>query len=162
MAHNLARHQGEKVSSSLVVSFIAYLSLLVDPSGSILTVFLPATKLLNELPNSRQLESEADQIGMQLAAGACYNPEALGRVFSRMHTAGTNGKDKTLANKPPEFLSTHPSEASRIKDMQKWLKEDKKIFDLYDEERCSVFRRELQNNMHTRTFQQSDQNPCWN
>jgi len=160
MAHNLARHQGEKMSSSLVVNAIAYLSLLIDPSGSFLTIFFPAAKLLSDLPNSRHQESEADKIGMYLAAGACYNPEALGRVFSRMHTAGTKGKDKNLANKPPEFLSTHPSDVSRIKDMQKWLKEDKKIFDMYDADRCRALRRELQRNMHTRNLRQSDQLPC--
>ncbi len=160
MAHNLARHQGEKMSSSIVVSLIAYLSLLVDPSGSILTVFVPAAKLLSDLPNSRHQESEADRIGMHLAAGACYDPKALSRVFSRMHTAGTKGKDKNLANKPPEFLSTHPSDTSRIKDMQKWLQEDRKILNTYDRELCNAFRRELQNNAHGSDFRQSNQLSC--
>ena len=160
MAHNLARHQGEKMSSSIVVSLIAYLSLLVDPSGTILTYFVPAAKLLSDLPNSRHQESEADRIGMHLAAGACYDPKALSRVFSRMHTAGTKGKDKNLANKPPEFLSTHPSDKSRIQDMQKWLQEDKKIFDMHDREICRAFRRELQNNVQRSTFRHSDQLPC--
>eukprot|EP00534_Pseudo-nitzschia_fraudulenta_P001018 CAMPEP_0201116942 /NCGR_PEP_ID=MMETSP0850-20130426/1083_1 /ASSEMBLY_ACC=CAM_ASM_000622 /TAXON_ID=183588 /ORGANISM="Pseudo-nitzschia fraudulenta, Strain WWA7" /LENGTH=295 /DNA_ID=CAMNT_0047381161 /DNA_START=384 /DNA_END=1270 /DNA_ORIENTATION=- len=132
MAHNLARHHGEKISGSLVVSIIAALSLMIDPSGNFLTVFLPAAKLLGELPNSRHQETEADRIGMFLAAEACYDPKALSHVFRRMDRAGKGGIDKNPADKPPEFLSTHPSDESRIKDMQKWLSEDQKIFDAYD------------------------------
>ncbi len=156
MAHNLARHQGEKISSSIVVSLIGYLSLLIDPSGSFLTIFMPATKLLSDLPNSRHMESEADQIGMHLAAGACYDPAALSRVFHRMDTAGKKGKDKKLAAKPPEFLSTHPSDGSRIKDMEKWLQEDKRILTMYNRDRCRAIRNELQSITHTSAFQSSD------
>lgn len=156
MAHNLARHQGEKMSSSIVINLIAYLSLLVDPSGGFLTIFMPATKLLSDLPNSRHMESEADQIGMHLAAGACYDPAALGRVFHRMDTAGKKGKDKKLAGKPPEFLSTHPSDDSRIRDMEKWLQEDKKILTLYNRDRCRAIRNELQSIAQTNAFQGSD------
>lgn len=169
MAHTLARHQGEKISSSVVVSIIAYLSLFIDPSGSFLTLVIPAAKLLGELPNSRRQESEADQIGMRLAAEACYDPEALSHVFRRMDTAGQKGSDKNLADKPPEFLSTHPSDDTRIKDMQKWLPEDKKIFNMYGGERCRVFRRELQSyTMHNKTSRLSKREneasaelPCW-
>jgi predicted Zn-dependent protease len=169
MAHNLARHQGEKISSSVVVSIIAYLSLFIDPSGSFLTLVIPAAKLLGELPNSRNQESEADQIGMRLAAEACYDPEALSHVFRLMVMAGGKGNDRNLADKPPEFLSTHPSDETRIKDMQKWLPEDKKIFNMYDGERCRAFRRELQSyTMSNRTSRQSKlknvastELPCW-
>jgi predicted Zn-dependent protease len=169
MAHNLARHQGEKVSSSVVVNIIAYLSLFIDPSGSFLTLVIPAAKLLGELPNSRLQESEADQIGMRLAAEACYDPEALSHVFRRMDTAGKKGIDKNLADTPPEFLSTHPSDDTRIKDMQKWLPEDNKIFNMYGGERCRAFRRELQScTIHDRSSRQSKREnmastelPCW-
>jgi len=103
MAHNLARHQGEKISSNFVVSIIAALSLLIDPSGNFLTIFMPAAKLFSELPNSRLHESEADQIGMRLAAEACYDPEAMSRVFRRMDEAGKDRSDQNLAVKPPNF-----------------------------------------------------------
>lgn len=140
MAHNLARHQGEKISSNVVVNLIAALGLLVDPSGSFLYLFMPAVQLLGELPNSRVQESEADEIGMRLAAEACYDPEALSNVFRRMDRAGKEGKE---AAKPPEFLSTHPSDESRIQDMQKWLPENKEIYHMHDGERCRPFRRNL-------------------
>jgi predicted Zn-dependent protease len=50
IAHNVARHAGEKVSGSLAVNLLARLSLLVDPSGVLFSVILPAANVLRELP----------------------------------------------------------------------------------------------------------------
>ncbi|KAG7353617.1 peptidase M48 Ste24p family protein [Nitzschia inconspicua] len=144
MAHNLARHQGEKISTNAVVGILARLTLFLDPTGGYLLLFLPATQLLASLPNSRNQETEADNIGMYLAAKACYDPEALGRVFKRMDEAGSDGSDKNLALKPPEFLSTHPSDDTRIKNMQKWLPRDNKIFHQDEGERCRSLRRQIE------------------
>ncbi|KAG7359796.1 peptidase M48 Ste24p family protein [Nitzschia inconspicua] len=143
MAHNLARHQGEKISTNAVVGILARLTLFLDPTGYLL-LFLPATQLLASLPNSRNQETEADNIGMYLAAKACYDPEALGRVFKRMDEAGSDGSDKNLALTPPEFLSTHPSDDTRIKNMQKWLPRDNKIFHQDEGERCRALRRQIE------------------
>jgi metalloendopeptidase OMA1, mitochondrial len=144
MAHNLARHQGEKISSGAVVGLLARLSLFLDPTGGYLMIFLPATELFSSLPNSRAQETEADNIGMYLAAKACYDPEALGRVFKRMEQAGSDGSDQQLAFKPPEFLSTHPSDNTRITNMQKWLPRDKKILQQDEGERCRTLRRHIE------------------
>jgi predicted Zn-dependent protease len=108
-AHNLARHVGEKISGSLIVNLLARLSLLVDPSGILFTLILPTASLFRELPNSRVQEMEADEIGLQLAAYACYDPRAAKRVFVNMKNEGQH----QLAT-PPEFLSTHPSHETRI------------------------------------------------
>ena len=62
------------------------------------------------LPNSRQNESEADAIGLELAARAGYNPRAAITVWQKMLKA-TQGKN------PPEFLSTHPSGETRIEQL---------------------------------------------
>ncbi|MGK3762335.1 MAG: putative Zn-dependent protease [Bacillariaceae sp.] len=159
MAHNLARHQGEKMSGNALVSIVALMSLLVDPSGSVYTIFMPAAKILGELPHSRELELEADGIGMRLAAEACYDPEALSHVFRRMDHASKEGSDNNLTIKPPEFLSTHPSDESRIKDMQKWLPEDKRIFNMYEGERCRELRRQI--NATNRPLQSSSRENNW-
>jgi predicted Zn-dependent protease len=143
MAHNLARHQGEKISSTAVVGLLARLTLFLDPTGGYLMIFLPTMKLFSELPNSRYQETEADNIGMYLAAKACYDPEALGRVFKRMDDAGNNGSDPNLALKPPEFLSTHPSDNTRINNMKKWLPRDNMIFHQEDGHRCQALRRQI-------------------
>lgn len=133
MAHNLARHVGERASGNVVMGLLARLSLLVDPSGILLTVFLPTANLLRELPHSRIQELEADQIGMHLAASACYDPAAAKRVFRRMKEGSKL--------QPPEFLSTHPSHDSRMEKMDGWLPETRRIFQQGG--RCETMRQEM-------------------
>jgi predicted Zn-dependent protease len=138
LAHNLARHQGEQISGGLVVALLGYASLLIDPSGSLLTLFLPAAKLFGQLPNSRLHETEADKIGMLLAARACYDPGALIRVFGRMEQA--HHRHNQQRQQPPEFLSTHPSDASRIRTMKEWLPEPRR---LAEREGCVALRNQI-------------------
>ena len=122
IAHNLARHAGERMSSSFVVNLFARLSLIIDPSGFLMTLMVPATALLRDLPHSRTQEMEADHIGLYLAAEACYDPRAAKRVFTTMKRGLGDGYG------PPEFLSTHPSHASRISKMDEWMPKAMKVF----------------------------------
>ena len=69
------------------------------------------------LPFGRSQESEADRIGMIYMAKAGYDPRAAKDLWLRM-TAASEGKQR-----PPEFLSTHPAEATRIERIEKWLPE---------------------------------------
>lgn len=144
------------MSSGAVTGLLARLTLFLDPTGGYLMIFLPAAELLSSLPHSRTQETEADNIGMYLAAKACYDPEALGRVFQRMDQAGSNGSDKNLSLKPPEFLSTHPSDSTRINNMKKWLPRDNKLFHEDEGERCRSLRRQIE--MGNRIFQASTKN----
>lgn len=63
---------------------------------------------------SRTDESEADRIGLELAARAGYDPRAGITLWQKM-TSGSRG------GKPPEFLSSHPADASRVKQIQDLL-----------------------------------------
>ncbi len=80
-------------------------------------------------PFSRKMESEADYIGLLLMSKACYDPEAATRVWERMKSMGDH--------QPLEYMSTHPSHGSRIKNIQEWMPEAEKAWQEAD---CSSFK----------------------
>lgn len=140
MAHTLARHVGEKISSNIVVQLLGSLSLLVDPSGSLLSIIIPSASLLREMPNSRTQEFEADRIGMHLASRACFDPQAAKNFFEKMKQEEENQRFRST---PPEFLSTHPAHDSRIKRMQDWLSETNPIYNREDGKACRKMREDI-------------------
>ncbi len=73
------------------------------------------------LPNSRENEQEADVIGVELMARAGYDPRAALSLWQKMGQASGGGG-------PPEFLSTHPSSATRLRDLQVYVD---KVMPLY-------------------------------
>ena len=66
-----------------------------------------------QLPFSREQESEADQIGLELMARAGYDPHAAIALWKKMSAAESSEQ--------PKFLSTHPAPKDRIKDIEKNL-----------------------------------------
>jgi predicted Zn-dependent protease len=69
------------------------------------------------LPHSRSQEAEADRIGLIYMAKAGYDPEEAVRFWERMRDYA-KGKSK-----PPELLSTHPADSTRIENIKKYLPE---------------------------------------
>jgi predicted Zn-dependent protease len=137
-AHGLVRHAGEKISSNLVLGILGRLSLVFDPTGGILAILLPAANLFRELPNSRQQEMEADQIGVLLAAEACFDPRAAPRVFQAMK----DGVDAD-GHGPPEFLSTHPSHDRRITKFNDYMPDALTVYRGIDGNRCTNIRQAM-------------------
>src|SRR5436853_2696736 len=73
------------------------------------------------LPHSRLQEKEADDVGVELMARAGYDPHAAASLWTKMDKMAGGGQ-------PPQFLSTHPSNASRLADV---TKEADKVMPLY-------------------------------
>ena len=63
------------------------------------------------LPYGRDHETQADQVGLMLAAAACYDPRTAVPLWERMSQLGGG-------ERPPEFASTHPDPANRIQNLQ--------------------------------------------
>ncbi|ASK33927.1 M48 family metallopeptidase [Alloalcanivorax mobilis] len=115
VGHVIAHHSNERMSLQYATQTGAQLlaALAGSESGEKSTLFAllgVGTQYGIALPFSRKHESEADVIGLQLMAEAGFNPEQSVALWRNM--AQANG------NSPPEFLSTHPSNESRIKGLE--------------------------------------------
>ena len=113
IAHALREHGRERMSQAYVQQFglQALASLVGGTAGSMAAQGASmGTQLFFSLPNGREQEREADRMGLELAARAGYNPDAAVTLWQKMSAANSGA--------PPEFLSTHPSSANRIRDLQ--------------------------------------------
>ncbi|HCG77743.1 MULTISPECIES: M48 family metalloprotease [Thalassolituus] len=112
ISHALANHTAERMSRAVLMNgALAATAVVTDNNGYVLTGTAMAAKVALELPNSRTAESEADEIGIELATRAGYNPDAAVSLWKKMAEAGGGGG--------PEFLSTHPSPDNRASTLDK-------------------------------------------
>jgi metalloendopeptidase OMA1, mitochondrial len=122
VAHALARHGAERMSQSMGVELVG--QVLSIGVGTVNPAYTEAfsqayglgTNVTMILPWGRAQESEADHIGLILMAKAGYDPSAAVGFWERMSKVQQGGK-------PPEFLSTHPSDETRIEQIKQWLPE---------------------------------------
>jgi predicted Zn-dependent protease len=115
IAHALLEHGRARMSEQVLKSVGVGVAAMVFNLGQVSTSVLSrATDLAVSLPFSRKHESDADLVGMELAARAGYDPSAAASVWRKMSKLG----GKSASGQPPQFLSTHPSHASRIKDIE--------------------------------------------
>lgn len=112
IGHALASHTRERMSvaySTGIGTQVLAIAMGVRPETAALME--TASVVAIQLPNSRESESEADQIGIELAARAGYDPKAAVTLWEKM---------AKLGGTPPQFLSTHPSpenRAARLKEL---------------------------------------------
>lgn len=105
ISHALANHTAERMSVAMASSLgVLAVGVASDNRGATMTGAALAATLALELPNSRTAESEADRIGLELAARAGFKPEAAVTLWEKMGSVGGS---------PPQFLSTHPSPGNR-------------------------------------------------
>ncbi|MGZ9057656.1 MAG: M48 family metallopeptidase [Burkholderiaceae bacterium] len=125
IAHALREHARERIARQMSTQAASTL-------GSIAIQILTGVQLDPQLtgtvgqavfvlPNSRDNEQEADVIGVELMARAGYDPRAALSLWQKMGQATGGGG-------PPEFLSTHPSGATRLRDLQVYVD---KVMPLY-------------------------------
>lgn len=118
VAHALARHGGERMSRSVLANLGLEVGAAVAgvSNPAVMQAITMAYGVGVELPFGRGQESEADRIGLILMAKAGYDPRESVPFWQRM-SAGKSGKG------PPEFLSTHPSGDTRVKQLREWMPE---------------------------------------
>ena len=121
VAHAIANHGRERMSQQMAAQFgmntlAVFMGQNPTASQELLMQAVGAGTSIGMLKFSRQHESEADHIGLIFMAMAGYDPKQAPLFWERM-VALSNGQQ------PPEFLSTHPSHETRIKDLQGWIPE---------------------------------------
>lgn len=126
ITHAVAQHGNERMSQTLLAQGIGL-------AGNVLTSNNPqVNNIFNNtygvgtqvgvlLPNSRKQELEADHYGLIFAALSGYNPQEAIPFWERMAQAGSG-------DKPPEFLSTHPSDETRIQRLKEFMPEALKYY----------------------------------
>lgn len=111
IAHALREHGRERASQQLVQGLaIGIIGAAAGLSGGAMDLSQTVLDLTFNLPHSRTDETEADRIGVELAARSGYDPRAAISLWNKMIQAG--------GGQPPEWLSTHPSHERRINDLQ--------------------------------------------
>lgn len=119
VAHAVAKHSNERISQQMLTQYGANIlnSLMGDKSASLqraaATVYGLGTQYGVTLPFSRKHESEADYMGLVFMTIAGYNPDVAIGFWQKM-SAGSGGT-------VPQFMSTHPSDRTRIEDIRKEL-----------------------------------------
>lgn len=126
IAHIVARHGNERMSQQLLVQLggIAINEAVSEKPEEtrniFLTVYGVGAQLGAILPYSREHEKEADRLGLIFMAMAGYDPSGAIDFWERMTASG--------GSQVPEFLSTHPSDATRMADLRKYLPEAMKYY----------------------------------
>lgn len=127
IAHAVARHSAEQMSTQIKQKYGMQIGAAVlggmgvgSNTSSIIQAIAAQGFNFKNLSYSRSHESEADHMGLIFAAMAGYDPQVAVAFWQRMAAASNNKKS--------EFLSDHPSDATRIKQIQGWMPEALKYY----------------------------------
>lgn len=127
VAHAIAEHGNERMSQGMLTELggmalsVALQEKPEQTQALWMTAFGVGSQVGVILPFSRLHESEADQLGLIFMAMAGYNPQEALSFWERM------AKMKA-GQAPPEFLSSHPSDATRIANVKKWIPQAMKYY----------------------------------
>lgn len=127
VSHALLQHGNQRMSQGIaqqlggVALSVAVANKPSETQNLFMTAYGVGSNIGIMLPFSRSHELQADDWGLKFAAMAGYNPQEAINLWKRMEAA-SNGQ------KPPEFLSTHPSEGRRIQQLEKLMPEALKYY----------------------------------
>ena len=111
IAHALREHSRERASQQINAGIVATgVGVALGGSQGNIDMASMVANLTYNLPNSRLHETEADRVGVELAARAGFDPRAAVSLWQKMARVSGGG--------PPQWLSTHPSSETRIRDLQ--------------------------------------------
>ncbi len=127
IAHAIARHGNERMSQALALqgAGMTLEVLTQEKPGVARDIFMQSMGIggqLGMLAYSRRHESEADRMGLIFMAMAGYDPREAPKFWQRMSDA-SQGQAR-----PPELLSTHPSDQTRMQDLEKYMSEALKYY----------------------------------
>ena len=121
IAHALREHSREQISRQMGAQLgIGVVGALLGIGELGQSIAGQVANVTLNLPKSREAETEADRIGIELAARAGYNPEAAIALWEKM--------SKLSSSQPPKWLSTHPPHQDRINDLRNYAQ---KVAPLY-------------------------------
>jgi predicted Zn-dependent protease len=120
IAHAIAHHGNQRMSEQMAVNGVGMVLFGGPQSQSIWAQVYGVSTTLASLKYSRNHETEADRMGLIFAAMAGYDPEVAITFWERMSASG--------GAKPPQFLSTHPSDEKRIQDLKAYMPTAKKYY----------------------------------
>ena len=120
VAHAIARHSAERMSQGMLTQLGAAAVGVGTGSAQLGQLAAQAATLGVVLPYSRTQESEADEIGLMYMARAGYDPREAVELWRNFEALG--------GERPPEFLSTHPAEGSRIERLQELMPEAMEVY----------------------------------
>ena len=127
VAHAVLKHGAERMSQGLVQQLggvalsVALSNKAVETQNLFMQAYGMGSTVLGVLPHSRNQELEADHYGLIYTALAGYNPREAISLWQRMEQISGG-------NKPPEFMSTHPSEQNRIAKLEELMPEALKYY----------------------------------
>jgi predicted Zn-dependent protease len=125
MAHALREHSRERISRAYAQQLaLAGVAVVTGAGEGAMNLANSVASVTFQLPHSREQESEADTIGLELMARAGYDPNAAVSVWKKMLSANQGGT--------PQFLSTHPSPQTRVQDLQALVP---KVMPLYQKQK---------------------------
>jgi len=124
IAHALLRHGSQRMAQQKLVQMGQMAAGVSGLDPQVMSAIGAGVQYGVVLPYGRGHETQADEVGLMLAAAACFNPEAAVPLWERMSSLGGG-------QRPPEFASTHPDPANRIQHLQSLMPQAKQFYAKY-------------------------------